>query len=174
MFYSTQAAYAAARLSMEAPLSLKTCDGFPYASAPHAVWSGYFTSRPALKGYVRESSTLFTAARQLQAWVAPPADNGPTNPLYLLESAMGVAQHHDAVSGTSKQIVAFDYARRLAQGRSAANVALSGWINTLLPLSGVSSPEGWFACDLANATICNVTEALDPVVLFLCVFPVDS
>lgn len=96
MFYSTQAAYAAARVAMQTPLSLKTCDGFPYASGPHAVWSGYFTTRPGLKGYVRDSSVVFTAARQLQALAAPPADNGPTNALYLLESALGVAQHHDA------------------------------------------------------------------------------
>ena len=31
-----------------------------------------------------------------------------------LREAMGVAQHHDAVSGTEKQHVAFDYAKRLA------------------------------------------------------------
>ena len=31
--------------------------------------------------------------------------------------AMGVAQHHDAASGTAKQHVTFDYAKRLAKGR---------------------------------------------------------
>ena len=36
---------------------------------------------------------------------------------------MGVAQHHDAVSGTEKQEVAFDYAQRLAQGLSSGNVS---------------------------------------------------
>ena len=36
--------------------------------------------------------------------------------------AMGVAQHHDAVSGTEKQKVAFDYAQRLSQGIDAAEV----------------------------------------------------
>jgi hypothetical protein len=34
----------------------------------------------------------------------PPADMGVSNPLYRLERAMGVSQHHDAVSGTSKQV----------------------------------------------------------------------
>ena len=30
---------------------------------------------------------------------------------------MGEAQHHDAVSGTAKQHVTFDYAKRLSRGR---------------------------------------------------------
>ena len=34
---------------------------------PHKVWSGYFTSRPALKGYIRSSSATFSAARILHA-----------------------------------------------------------------------------------------------------------
>lgn len=34
----------------------------------------------------------------------------------LSEEAMAVAQHHDAVSGTEKQHVANDYAKRLASG----------------------------------------------------------
>jgi alpha-mannosidase len=33
-----------------------------------------------------------------------------------LEDAMGIAQHHDAVSGTAKQHTTDDYAKRLALG----------------------------------------------------------
>ncbi len=35
---------------------------------------------------------------------------------------MGVVQHHDGVSGTEKQEVAFDYAQRLAVGIDIAQV----------------------------------------------------
>jgi hypothetical protein len=35
---------------------------------------------------------------------------------------MGVAQHHDGVSGTEKQAVVFDYAQRLSDGIDAAQV----------------------------------------------------
>ncbi len=38
---------------------------------------------------------------------------------------MGVAQHHDAVSGTEKQHVADDYAQRLSQGIDIAAVCYS-------------------------------------------------
>jgi len=37
---------------------------------------------------------------------------------------MGVAQHHDAVSGTEKQEVVFDYAQRLSRGIDVASVSI--------------------------------------------------
>ena len=52
--------------------------------------------------------------------------NGPAKKNGLssdtLRRAMGVAQHHDAVSGTSKQHVADDYAKRLAIGAAECQV----------------------------------------------------
>ena len=101
----------------------------PSEPRSHAVWSGYFSSRQALKHYVRDSSRVFTAARQMQAVALPPADMGPSNPLYLLERAMGVTQHHDAVSGTSKQHVVrcrggaprARWAARRRRGRSSSH-----------------------------------------------------
>lgn len=44
--------------------------------------------------------------------------------------AMAVAQHHDAVSGTEKQHVADDYAKRLANGWQHCQVSrerCAGW-----------------------------------------------
>ena len=46
--------------------------------------------------------------------------SGPSSD--TLRRAMGVAQHHDAVSGTSKQHVADDYAKRLAIGAAECQV----------------------------------------------------
>jgi hypothetical protein len=68
-----------------------------YADYPHAYWTGYFTSRPALKGYVRRMSGYLQACRQLEA-AAPSASPLPatSDPL---SDAMGLAQHHDAVAG---------------------------------------------------------------------------
>lgn len=45
---------------------------------------------------------------------------GRSPQLEQLVEAMGVLQHHDAVSGTEKQHVADDYAERLSQGTAAA------------------------------------------------------
>jgi lysosomal alpha-mannosidase len=118
---------------------------------------GYFTSRPALKGYVRDSSSVMQASKQIQFFGAPPSDMGKGNPLYRLERALGVTQHHDSVSGTSKQHVAYDYARRLAWGREDAAAG------NKLALQALTRFKGAFAtCDLANATICPALET--PVV----------
>ena len=43
----------------------------------------------------------------------------------LSGQAMGVVQHHDGVSGTEKQAVAFDYAERLANGINQCQVGLT-------------------------------------------------
>ena len=56
MFYSTPSKYLDAVKNMS--LELKTDDFFPYADCPHCYWTGYFTSRPALKGYVRKNNNL--------------------------------------------------------------------------------------------------------------------
>lgn len=48
---------------------------------------------------------------------------GETDPTSdALWEAMGVAQHHDAVSGTEKQHVANDYAQRLSVGAAECKV----------------------------------------------------
>ena len=46
--------------------------------------------------------------------------NEPTSD--TLRRAMGMAQHHDAVSGTSKQYVTDDYVKRLAIGAKECQV----------------------------------------------------
>lgn len=38
------------------PRPLKTDDFFPYSDGPHQFWTGFFSSRPAFKGYERLSS----------------------------------------------------------------------------------------------------------------------
>ena len=103
MFYSTPAEYTDARLAADVTWPIKTDDYFPYCDGPHACWTGYFTSRAALKGYIRDSSSVFQASKQIQFFSGGVADTSNTNPLYRLERAMGVTQHHDSVSGTSKQ-----------------------------------------------------------------------
>jgi alpha-mannosidase len=55
-FYSTPSRYLAAkRATPGLQLPLKTDDFFPYSANEHGTdyWTGYFTSRPTLKGQVQ-------------------------------------------------------------------------------------------------------------------------
>lgn len=45
--------------------ALKTDDFFPYADDAHDLWTGYFTSRPALKRYERISNSHLQVELQL-------------------------------------------------------------------------------------------------------------
>lgn len=87
LFYSSPEDYVAARLSTTS-LPSRSADIMPYASGPHSYWTGYFTSRPGLKGYVRDTSGYLQACRQLQAWIGGTAAlNGTADPLFLLDAA---------------------------------------------------------------------------------------
>jgi alpha-mannosidase len=108
--YSSPSIYASAKIA-SVQLARKDQDDYmPLIDNPgHSVWSGYFTSRSSLKHYIRQTGSYQQAARQLQMWTGGAASMNASNPLYLIERAQAVNQHHDAVSGTSKQAVAYDY-----------------------------------------------------------------
>lgn len=116
-FYSTPSIYVDMKNAVNATWPLKFDDFFPYASSANGYWTGYFTSRPALKGYVRKLSSYLQAARQLE-FMTGRQKFGPNTD--SLEEAMAILQHHDGVSGTEKQHVADDYSKRLAMSFTEA------------------------------------------------------
>jgi len=46
----------------------KADDFFPYASDPFTYWTGYFTSRSALKRYERYTNNILQVTRQLNGF----------------------------------------------------------------------------------------------------------
>ena len=167
LLYSTPRDYMDAKLAQDTAWPIKAAttasglstDQFPYATNPHWVWSGYFSSRPALKHLVRIASGTVAAGRQLQSFTGGVTDSlAPSNPLYSLERALSTAQHHDAVTGTARQHVTYDYARSLSAGVADAHALFSAAVQRL-----TGWPNGNFSiCLLANATICPQLEEPSP------------
>uniref|UniRef100_A0A8C6KLS3 Alpha-mannosidase n=1 Tax=Nothobranchius furzeri TaxID=105023 RepID=A0A8C6KLS3_NOTFU len=156
LLYSTPSCYLQELHRANLTWPLKEDDFFPYADAAHDFWTGYFTSRPALKRYERISNSNLQTCNQLEVLGGPASRKGPfgAGDSQTLSKAMAVAQHHDAVSGTEKQHVANDYAKRLAEGWQHCQVLVS---NSLASLRG-SSAEIIY-CDNLNISVCPLTEA---------------
>lgn len=142
--------------------TVKTDDFFPYSDCPHCMWTGYFTSRSALKRAIREGDAYLQVAKQLESIFGKYPDN-----LVEFEEAMAIAQHHDAATGTSRQHVAYDYMKRIYSGRTEANKAIfeymSGIATGALPGRTLPSTNAKYTvpkfkwCPLLNQTICDVS-----------------
>ncbi|KAL9331149.1 hypothetical protein ACSQ67_000759 [Phaseolus vulgaris] len=144
--YSTPSIYTDAKYAANEYWPLKVGDFFPYADHPNAYWTGYFTSRPGLKGYVRVMSSYYQAARQLEYFKGR-NETGPNTD--ALADALAIAQHHDAVSGTERQHVASDYALRLSLGYEEAERLVASALASLCPLLNISY------CPLSETTLVN-------------------
>ncbi|KAE8010634.1 hypothetical protein FH972_006989 [Carpinus fangiana] len=157
--YSTPSIYTDAKNAANESWPLKTDDYFPYADGANSYWTGFFTSRPALKRYVRVLSGYYLAARQLE-FLAGKRSNGPNT--FSLGDALGIAQHHDAVTGTAKQHTTNDYAKRLSIGASEAegvvNAALSCLTNNKTREKCTETAFKFSQCPLLNISFCPPTE----------------
>nr|XP_011462234.1 PREDICTED: alpha-mannosidase isoform X1 [Fragaria vesca subsp. vesca] len=157
--YSTPSLYTDAKNAANQSWPLKTEDYFPYADQINAYWTGYFTSRPGLKRYIRSLSGYYLAARELEFLVGKRANGSNT---FSLGDALGIAQHHDAATGTAKQHTTNDYVKRLSIGVSEAEAVVS---SALLCLTTNKSgdqckdPAVTFSqCRLLNISFCPPTE----------------
>lgn len=65
VFYSTPSCYLYALNHAGKQWTTKADDFFPYAMVPASYWTGYFTSRPALKFYERYANNILQVTRQL-------------------------------------------------------------------------------------------------------------
>ncbi|NXF28103.1 MA2B1 mannosidase, partial [Rhodinocichla rosea] len=153
--YSTPSCYLRELHRANLTWPLKTDDFFPYSDGPHQFWTGYFSSRPAFKGYERLSSGFLQVCSQLETLAGPSVQDGPYGPgdSSVLREAVAVAQHHDAVAGTERQHVADDYARQLAKGWDSCQVLVA---NALSLLGGTKEPLVF--CNGLNISVCPLSE----------------
>ncbi|KAJ6668062.1 hypothetical protein lerEdw1_016383 [Lerista edwardsae] len=181
VLYSTPSCYLWELNKANMSWSVKYDDFFPYADGPHMFWTGYFTSRPALKRYERLSNNFLQVCNQLEVLADAQANLGPygvaNSSVLLLQGspswcgnacvllagqAVGIAQHHDAVSGTAKQHVTNDYAKQLSTGWDACEIVIS---NSLASLVG--RKENFFYCTYLNISVCPLTESAQKFIVIV-------
>ncbi|XP_059645278.1 alpha-mannosidase At3g26720 isoform X1 [Cornus florida] len=159
--YSTPSIYTDAKYATNELWPVKAGDFFPYADRENAYWTGYFTSRPAFKGYVRMMSAYYLAARQLE-FLKGRRSSGPNTD--VLADALAIVQHHDAVSGTERQHVAADYAKRLSMGYAQAEKVVASSLAFLaesrLSIRRENSVTKFQQCPLLNISYCPPSEAV--------------
>jgi len=165
-FYSTPSIYTKAKHDAQIKWPTKTDDWFPYADDKHSVWSGYFTSRQGLKRYVRDMSNFLQSCRQVEVQFGQTSD---ANSLRMWQ-AMGLAQHHDGVSGTSKQHTADDYARQLYAGYAECRDVFNSGLATAFK----AKPNEFQDCPLINMSYCNATTTTSNNVAILAYNPLAN
>lgn len=126
------------------PLANGNRDFHPYTTDTYNgnadVWSGYYSSRPKLKGYIRSrenflrhSELLMTAASLSRSQHNRGAE---LSSVTSLRRAVGVGQHHDAITGTEKDAVTASYMNGLSDATAAVNNATSAVAARLLQKPG--------------------------------------
>ena len=118
----------------------------------HCYWAGYFSSRPTLKYLERTSSSFLQSLRQTM--LKSPVSSSQKEQVELeLTAAVGLVNHHDAITGTSKQHVADDYTKILSKALTNAEAVLA---EQVVPASG-----GFSTCRYSNESTCAVTQSLN-------------
>lgn len=191
LFYSNPTQYIDAKAKESLIWTDKTDDFFPYADCEHCYWAGYFTSRPTLKYFERISSTFLQTCKQFSAlplltssikggkqrrlrqdltttdFQASKKTGGDIeSSLFSLTAAVGLVNHHDAITGTSKQHVAYDYIKTLDKALTNAETVASNTLSKAifhedkLKLADTLHPT-LTVCRLAvNESSCLATQSL--------------
>lgn len=113
--YSTPSDYIDALKQYNISWPTKYDDMFPYADRPTTYWTGFYTSRANDKDYVRRGSSNFHASSLLYSIKMLDQSASESKIQHILKSsyemmnALGIYQHHDAITGTATQVVAYDY-----------------------------------------------------------------
>ena len=81
--------------------------------------------------------------------------------LLPLQEALGILQHHDAVTGTCKQMVNDDFVRILSNAMVKTQEAIVDSYYYLLQSEGFVSYSSLSFCNNLNISECHITERID-------------
>ena len=117
-------------------------DFFPYSDWDDAYWTGYYTTRPAIKRFGREIEPLVRAAEILNVFVAQfykangaveyDVDKAIARKLRHARREIGMFLHHDGITGTSLSFVVQDFKSRLERAFESVTSAMKMILASLL------------------------------------------
>ena len=135
-------------------------DFFPYADNAHCYWTGYFSSRANLKGLIKQLGLYINIINKLLFQIFMDKEIMKKNKkmidnaikcIYLARENLGVLQHHDAVTGTSKEKTNKDYENMAIIGVEKIKKYIYMLINSLYdnyPFdASIGYEEGICICD---------------------------
>ena len=131
---------------------------FPYADHRNEYWTGYFTSRPNSKSQVRFAQANIHASNKFFTESALDEDASDELLADLLQGkdsmmdSNGINQHHDAVTGTARDHVVKDYARRISKAISESNVPYANIMAEKAAEDAGIQAESWAMCTATNTT----------------------
>ncbi|KAL4461952.1 hypothetical protein ABPG74_000797 [Tetrahymena malaccensis] len=167
ILYSTPSNYLKEIQKQNESYPMNKYDFFPYADKANAFWTGYFTSRPSIKGFTKDSGRYLQAIRNIFS-VESILNISTTfkanyqnfhQALQNFEQQVAMMMHHDAVTGTERQKVAQDYIERLNKGYSLVRNQLYPLLQEYTQKQINENNINYVQCNW-NATItqCGITQ----------------
>lgn len=149
--YSTPSMYVDAVAAQNISWPTRYDDLFPYADNDESWWTGYFSSKANDKKFFRDGGHILNSSNKLFALAALDIDTSDSDiSTYKsmkddMMDAVGITQHHDAITGTAREHVSKDYDRIVFEGIENSQAGYSSLIADLAESAGVSS-DNWQWC----------------------------
>jgi lysosomal alpha-mannosidase len=173
--YSTPTYYMKTLHAKNLEWEVKVDDFESYAIGPDQFLVGFYSSRPDFKGFVRMASTQLRAANValtnavlLGESTAGAIDIAQeTSALDVQTKALGVSQHHDAITSSQRRHVHRDYIKSLSIGQAAVDKSISRVVAATISTSnGTRLSEAaptLVTCPYLNESTCAASTAADGV-----------
>lgn len=136
-------------------------DFLPAAFTAHYVRSGFYTSRPASKAIDRavwargHAAKLLQTLRSLRRDLPGKGLRAADEAIAAVDAAVGVHQHHDAMSGTDLAFVAQNYMDMMTQASGQVTAAAAAIVSELAGVEGDGA-----GCEMRNVSICPAMRPL--------------